>query len=106
MSLYPKILLNTQFELVEIDGEVTAVSVGDNNAGYNGVILLKNESTQFMFEKLQEGITLPELIKACMDKYPGSSVEEVGPQVLDFLKQMEEQKLISVDIHNGIKIED
>ena len=96
MKLFPKLLLRTQFEIVEIGDEVTAVSVGDNSP-FNGVIVLKNESTRFLFEKLREGITLPELINACTDKYTDSSVEEVAPQVIAFLDQLKEKNLLLED---------
>ena len=106
MKFFPRLLLRTQFEIVEIGDDVTAVSVGNDGNDYNGVILLKNESTRFMFEKLQEGITLPELIKACMDKYTDSPVEEVGPQVIAFLEQLREKELLLADTRQGIKVED
>ena len=106
MKYFPRLLLRSQFEIVEVGDEVTAVSVGGDGIDYNGVILLKNESTRFMFEKLQEGITLPELIKACMDKYTDSPVEEVGPQVLAFLDRLNEQRLLWADTQHGIKVED
>ena len=105
MNYFPRLLLSSEFEIVEIGDEVTAVSVGEDNR-YNGVIVLKNESTRFMFEKLQEGITLPELIKECMDKYTDSPVEEIGPQVLKFLDMLNEQGLLVVDTQHGIKIGD
>ena len=106
MKFFPRLLLRCQFEIVEVGDEVTAVSVGGDGNDYNGVILLKNESTRFMFEKLQEGITLPELIKACMDKYTDSPVEEAGPQVLKFLDMLKEQGLLMADTQHGIKVED
>lgn len=59
-----------------------------------------------MFEKLQEGITLPELIKACMDKYTDSTVEEVGPQVIQFLDLLKEKGLLMADTQHGLKVED
>ena len=106
MKYFPRLLLRCQFEIVEVGDEVSAVSVGGDDNDYNGVILLKNESTRFMFEKLQEGITLPELIKACMDKYTDSHVEEAGPQVLKFLDMLKEQGLLMADTQHGIKVED
>ena len=105
MRYYPRLLLTSEFEIVEIGDEVTAVSVGDDSS-FKGVIVLKNESTRFMFEKLQEGVTLPELIKACMDKYTDSPVEEVGPQVISFLDQLKEKNLLMADREHGVKIED
>lgn len=107
MKFFPRLLLRCQFEIVEVGDEVTAVSVGSENGNnYNGVVVLKNESTRFMFEKLQEGITLPELIKACMDKYTDSPVDEVGPQVLAFLDKLKEEKLLVADTTHGIKVAD
>ena len=106
MKFFPRLLLKSQFEIVEIADDVTAVGVGEEENRYNGVILLKNESTRFMFEKLQEGITLPELIKACMDKYSDSTVEEVGPQVIKFLDMLKEKGLLTADMQHGIKAED
>ena len=104
MKFFPRLLLRSQFEIVEVGGETTAVSVGGENI-YNGVIILKNESTRFMFEKLQEGITLPELIKACMDRYADSTVQEVGPQVISFLESLKEKGLLTADMQHGIKVE-
>lgn len=105
MKLFPKLLLKSKFEIVEVGGEVTAVSIDNGVNDYNGVIQLKNEPARFMFEKLQDGITLPELIKACMDKY-NDPVEEVGPKVMEFLDKLSEQKLLIVDTQHGIKVED
>lgn len=105
MKYFPKLLLRCKFEIVEVGDDVTAVSIGDG-ADFNGVIKLKNESTRFMFEKLQEGITLPELIKACMDKYTNSPVEDVGPQVLAFLDKLKEKQLLVADTQHGISFED
>ena len=106
---YPRLYLSCQFEIVEIGGEVMAISVGDKcgeDISYNGVILLKNESTRFMFEKLQKGITLPELIKVCTDKYNDSTVEEISPLVISFLDKLKEQGLIISDMRDGIEVED
>lgn len=100
------LMLRCKFEVVEVAGEVTAVSVGGDGNDFNGVVLLKNESTRFMFEKLQEGITLPDLIKDCLDKYTDSTVEEVGPQVLAFLDSLREKGLLLADPKHGLKVGD
>lgn len=105
MIFYPRLLLRSQFEIVEIGDDVTAVGIGDGADAYKGVIDLKNDSARFMFKKLQEGITLPELIKACMDEYTDSPVEEVGPKVLSFLDQLKEKGLIAVDPEHGMRVD-
>ena len=105
MTYYPRLYLNTEFEIVEAFGEVSAVSVGGDKNDYNGVVLLKNETARFMFEKLQEGITLPELIKVCMDKYQ-AKVEDVGPNVIAFLDELKAKNLLAVDTTKGVKFDD
>lgn len=106
MKIFPKLYLNNKFEIVEVGDEVTAVSVGGDVNSYNGVIILKNESTKFMFEKIQEGITMPELIKECMDKYTDSTIDEIGPQVIAFLDMLDEKNLLLADPQNGITLND
>lgn len=102
MTFFPKLHLACEFEIVEVRGQVSAISVGDSGSAYHGVIKLNNDSARFMFEKLQEGITMPELIKVCMDEYK-CPVEEAGPVVIAFLDQLREQKLLAADMKNGIK---
>ena len=106
MRFYPRLVLRCEFEIVEIGDEVTAVSIGSGENVFNGVIVLKNESTRFMFEKLRKGITLPELIKACMDEYTDSPVEEVGPQVIAFLDMLKEKGLLAADTSTGMTVEE
>lgn len=106
MIIYPEISLRCEFEIVEIGDEVTAVCVGDEKDDYHGVIKLNNESARFMFGKLQEGITLPDLIKACMEEYEGSTVEEVGPKVIEFLDKLGAQNLLAVNKEKGVCMED
>ncbi|MDO4983644.1 MAG: PqqD family protein [Eubacteriales bacterium] len=106
MKFFPRLLLRCPFEIVEVGNEVTAVSVGGEGNAYNGIIQLKNESARFMFEKVQQGITLPELIKACMEEFDNSPVEEVGPKVIEFLDMLKENGLLAADTKHGIKIED
>lgn len=105
MRLYPRLFLRSAFEIVEVGDDTVAVSVGDDANAYKGVVSLKNESARFMFEKLQEGITLPELIKVCMDEY-ADSVEEVGPKVIEFLNRLRDEGLLAADPKHGIKVED
>lgn len=106
MRIYPVILLRCKFEIVDVGGETVAVSVDDGADSFHGIIKLKNESSVFMFKKLQEGITLPQLIKECMDEYNDSSVEEAGPFVMSFLDELKEQGLLVMDTSRGMKVDD
>ena len=106
MMYFPRLSLRCQFEIVEVGGEVSAVSVGGGENNFNGVILLKNETTRFLFEQLQQGITAPELIQACMEKFNENSIEEVGPKVMWFLDEMKENGLLVADPEHGIRVND
>ena len=103
--IYPVILLRDEFVITEVGDETVAVSVGNGKGTYNGVIQLKNDPARFMFEKLQTGITLPELIKACMDRYD-DTVEDVGPKVIEFLDSLKAENLLRFDTTKGIRVED
>lgn len=105
MTFYPKLFLRYPFETAEVGGEHVAVAVEEGAEAFHGVIRLENEPAVFMFEKLREGITLPDLIYACMQRYDDSSVEEVGPKVLAFLDSLKEQGLIQADMTQGVKDE-
>lgn len=106
MTFYPRLLLRCEFEVVEIGDEVTAVSVGDESNEYHGVIKLNNDPARFMFEKLQEGISMPELVLACMDRYKDSTVDEIGPNVLAFLDKLRDQGLLVADTTKGFRVDD
>lgn len=103
MTLYPVILLRYPFEITEVGDECIAVGIEEGANAFHGIIKLENEPAVFMMKKLQEGITLPQLIAACMEHFEGSKVEEVGPKVMAFLDQLKEQGLLAIDPKRGIK---
>lgn len=103
---FPRMRLRCRFETVQVGDKLMAVGICSDTYSYNGVIELQNDSARFMFEKLQEGISVPELIKACTEKYTDSPVEEVGPKVLAFLDELREQGLLEADSRHGMIIGD
>ena len=102
MNLYYILTLKSPFELVEVGGETVAVGMED----FHGVLKLDNDPAVFMFRKLQEGITLPDLILACMKRYDNCSVEQAGPKVLAFLDQLSEKGLLVQSQEGGICLPD
>ena len=97
MEHYPKLSLKGEFEIVDVGDDVIAVSVGDEGNAFSGVIVLENESTRFLFEKLQAGTSWPELVAACREEYPDSPVEEIEPKISAFLDQLHEKGLVFID---------
>lgn len=106
MQIFPIIKLKYPFELLEIDAETIAVAVGDGAEAFRGVIKLDNDPAVFMFRKLQEGVTLPDLILACMKRYDDCDVEQAGPNVLAFLDQLSEKGLLVQSPEGGLCLPD
>lgn len=106
MTVYPIIKLKYPFSIVKVGGVKQAVPTKEGARAFHGVIRLVNDPAEFMFSKLIEGITLPDLIMACMKRYDASGVEEVGPKVIAFLDQLKEKNLLSIDPTRGIKYDE
>ena len=100
MVFYPKLYLRYPFEITRVGDETIAVPIDDGAEAYHGVIQLNNEPAEFMFTKLKDGITLPELIMECMKHYD-DTVENVGPKVIEFLDRLKEQDLLRADNAKG-----
>lgn len=56
------------FILREVGGQPVVVAVGAASNYFNGMVRL-NATSKFMFEKLQDGISEKELVKAVTEKY-------------------------------------
>ncbi len=88
MPVYPQLKLRFPFEVTEIGDETVAVPVEEGADRFHGIIKLKNESARFMFDRLRDGIALPDLIFACMKQYGDEDVEAVGTLVIEFVEQL------------------
>ena len=103
MMVYPTLKLRFPFEVMGMGEGMVAVPVEQGTESFHGIIKLQNESAQIMFRRLQDGITLPELIYVCMEQYPDSTVEEVGPKVIAFLDQMRDAKVLAMSLPEGFQ---
>lgn len=70
----------------EVLGMYVAVAVGKKADEFNGVIRLENESTKRMFELLQEGKEIDEVVAIMLDEY---EVEE--PRLREELAKLIDQ---------------
>ena len=104
MTIYPILKLKYPFHIVTVDGQTQAVPTGGGAQQFHGIILLQSDSARFMFEKLLDGITLPDLIYACLQRYDASTVEEAGPIVLEFLDTLKARHLLVADTSRGVRV--
>jgi len=61
--------LKTDFAMKEVLGMYVAVAVGKRASEFYGLIRLENESTKRMFELLQEGKEVDEIVSIMLDEY-------------------------------------
>ena len=94
MEYYPKIKLRIPFEIADMGDTTVAVPVSEGAESFHGVIELGNDSARFMFERLIDGINLPDLISSCMKRYGDSTVEEVRPKVIAFIDKLKADGLL------------
>lgn len=106
MTVYPILFIKYPFEITKIDGETLAVGIEEGADAFHGVINLENDSAEFMFRKLLDGITLPDLIVECMKRYDNAPVEEVGPKVLSFLQTLKENNILAEDRTRGLQVDE
>ncbi len=103
MKVYPKLKLRYPFCITNAPDGFVAVGIEDGADSYHGVIKLENEPAVFMFKKLVDGITLPELILACMTEFKSGEINDVGPKVIEFLNALNEQQLLKDDFSYVVK---
>ncbi len=86
--------LRYQFEIVDMGDEIVAVPVGDEKDQLHGVIRLNDIGVE-IFSLLEEDTTPEKVHAAMMEKYPGSSKDEIGKMLESFFNTL---------LHEGVLI--
>ena len=87
--------LAVEMAVMEMDGEISAVAVGEDSAKFHGMLHL-NETAAEIIKMLADDITPEEMHKALCEKYNDSSPEEIGQILVDFLKQLNAEGLLKI----------
>ena len=85
--------LAVEMAVLEMDGEWSAVAVGEDSAKFHGMLRL-NESGAEIIKMLAEDTTPEKVHKALCEKYPDSTVDEIGHMLADFLNQLLKEGLL------------
>ena len=85
--------LAVEMAVMELDGEWNAVAVGEDSAKFHGMLRL-NETGAGIIKLLAEDTTPEAVHKALCEKYPESSVDEIGHSLADFLNQLVREGLL------------
>ena len=79
--------LRYQFSIMDMDGEIAAVPVGDNCSEFHGMLKLNDVSADILSQLSEE--TTPEKVhEYLVSKYTDSSEQEIGEQLASFLNQL------------------
>ena len=79
--------LRYNFAIMEMDGEIAAVPVGDNCNEFHGMLKINDVSAEIL-RLLSEDTTPEKVLEALLNKYPETTDQEVGEQLADFLNKL------------------
>ena len=85
--------LKYRFVIRDVAGKPVAVTIGADNAAFNGMVKL-NDSAKFIFEKLNtEDVSIDELVAATVEKF-GIDEATAKEAVEDFVAKLRAGNLI------------
>lgn len=84
--------LKYKFEIMELDGNIIAVPVGENVDDFRGVVRL-NETAAMIFELLTRGASEDQIVDSLYEKY-NSSRDEIASDVQRYLEAFQEKGLL------------
>ena len=79
--------LRYNFAIMEMDGEIAAVPVGDNCNEFHGMLKINDVSAEIL-RLLSEDTTPEKVLEALLNKYPEATDQEVGEQLAAFLNKL------------------
>ena len=85
--------LAVEMVVMEMDGEWSAVAVGEDSAKFHGMLRL-NDSGAEIIKLLAEDTTPEEVHQKLCEKYPDSTRDELGHMLADFLNQLLKEGLL------------
>lgn len=85
--------LAVEMAVMEMDGEWSAVAVGEDSAKFHGMLRL-NESGAEIIKLLADDTTPEEVHQKLCEKYTDSTRDELGHMLADFLNQLLKEGLL------------
>ena len=87
--------LACELAVMDMDGEITAVAVGEDSAKFHGMLRLNEEAADIInLLTISGGMTFPNLVASLQTKYTESSREEIAKFAEEFLKQLWQEGLL------------
>lgn len=88
--------LAVEMAVMNMDGEISAVAVGEDSAKFHGMLRLNEEAADIitLLGLAKEGITFNCLVKSLQTKYTESTPEEIAKFAEEFLEKLWEEGLL------------
>jgi hypothetical protein len=89
--------LAVEMAIMDMDGEISAVAVGEDNAKFHGMLRLNEEAADIITilnMRRDNGISFNGLVNSLQTKYTNSTPEEIAEFTKEFLKQLWQEGLL------------
>ena len=87
--------LAVEMAVMNMDGEISAVAVGEDSAKFHGMLRLNDEAADII-ELLSHGsVSFDEIVMSLQEKYNESTTEEIAKFTYAFLRKLWEEGLLT-----------
>ena len=89
--------LAVEMAVMNMDGEISAVAVGEDNAKFHGMLRLNEEASDIIAIlnlSREKGISFDNLVKSLQTKYINTTPEEIEKFTEEFLERLYQEGLL------------
>lgn len=90
--------LAVEMAVMNMDGEISAVAVGEDNARFHGMLRLNEEAADIInilnMSRSHGGISFDNLVKSLHTRYTDSTLEEIADFTKEFLEVLLQEGLL------------
>jgi len=86
--------LAVEMAVMKMDGEISAVAVGEDSAKFHGMLRLNEEAADIITILGFGNISLENLVRSLQTKYKESTPEEIRKFTEEFLDQLRKEGLL------------
>lgn len=88
--------LAVELAIMNMDGEISAVAVGEDSAKFHGMLRLNEEAADILtiLGLAKDGISFNNLVLSLQSKYTETPIEEIKAFTEEFLKKLWDEGLL------------
>ncbi len=90
--------LAVEMAVMNMDGEISAVAVGEDNAKFHGMLRLNEEAADIItilnMSRSHGGISFDNLVKSLHTRFTESTLEEIAEFTKEFLEKLWQEGLL------------